>query len=420
MARPIHLLTPAKVRSNQPGFFADGGGLYLLVTPGANGRVSKSWVFRYFDNRRERQMGLGSERDVSLAEARLKALEARKLRLEGIDPIEHKRAQRAARALDDARKVRTFQQCAKEYLDQFDGGWKSRKHHRQWHQTLQDYILPVLGPLDVNAINTELVLQILRPIWTTKPESASRIRGRIETVLDFAGRNGENPARWKGHLEHRLPRRNKLRDIEPMAAMPWNEMPALMATLRTRTDVATLALRFCILTACRSGEVLGAVWSEIDLEQRLWTIPGTRMKRDKPHKVPLSDEAIGILEYLHSIRSGDLVFPCGQNAMLRALRELNGDVTVHGFRSSFRDWAAECTDVPDRVIEMALAHAVGDATMRAYLRSDQFERRRALMALWASYLAGANNVVRFAGGKQEPSENTQEIEPQAAETVSVA
>jgi integrase len=419
MARPIHLLTPAKVRSNQAGFFADGGGLYLLVTPGANGRVSKSWVFRYFNNRRERQMGLGSVRDRSLAEARERAAEARQLRLDGIDPIEHKRARKAAQAIGEAKK-RTFEQCAKQYLEQFDGGWKSKKHHDQWRQSLRTYILPVLGPLDVTAIDTELVLRVIQPIWTMKPESASRIRGRIETILDFAGRNGENPARWKGHLEHRLPRHNKARLVKPMAAVPWGEMPALIATLRTRTDVTALALRFCILTACRSGEVLGAAWSEIDLEQRMWTIPGTRMKRDKPHKVPLSDEALGILEYLHSIRSGDRIFPRGQNAMMRALRELRGNVTVHGFRSSFRDWAAECTDVPDRVIEMALAHAVGDATMRAYLRTDQFERRRALMSLWASYLVGANNVVRFAGGKQEPSENTKEIEPQAADSISVA
>jgi integrase len=419
MARPIHLLTPAKVRSNQPGMWSDGGGLYLLVTPGANGRVSKSWVFRYFNNRRERQMGLGSVRDRSLAEAREKAAQARQLRLEGIDPIEHKRARKAAQALGEAKK-RTFEQCAKQYLEQFDGGWKSKKHHDQWRQTLRVYILPVLGPLDVDAIDTELVLRVLQPIWTTKPETASRIRGRIETVLDFAGRNGENPARWKGHLEHRLPRRNKLRDIEPMPAMPWREMPTFWAQLCERTDIAALALRFAILTAGRSGEVMGATWSEIDLEQRLWTIPGARMKRDKPHKVPLSDEAIDILEYLHAIRSGDRVFPRGRNAMFRALRELNGSVTVHGFRSSFRDWAAECTDVPDRVIEMALAHAVGDATMRAYLRTDQFERRRALMSLWASYLAGASNVVRFAGGKQEPSENTKEIEPQAADSLSVA
>jgi integrase len=420
MARPIHLLTPAKVRSNQPGFFADGGGLYLLVTPGANGRTSKSWVFRYFHGRKERQMGLGSVRDRSLADAREKAAQARQLRLDGIDPLEHKRAQRASKALAGAHKVRTFQQCAKEYLDQFDGGWKSRKHHRQWHQTLQDYILPVLGPLDVNAVDTEIVLQVLRPIWVAKPETASRIRGRIETVLDFAGRNGENPARWKGHLEHRLPKHKKDRLVKPMPAMPWREMPVFWARLRERTDIAALALRFAILTACRSGEVLGATWDEIDPEQMLWVIPGARMKRDKEHRVPLSNEAIGIIRQLATVRHSDRIFPCGVNGMLDVLRELHPTVTVHGFRSTFRDWAAECTDLPDRTIEMALAHAVGSAVTRAYLRTSEIERRSTLMSLWARFLGGTDNVVRFAGGKQEPNENTKEIEPQVAETVSVA
>jgi integrase len=420
MAREIHRLTPARVRSNKLGRHADGGGLYLDVSAGSNGSINKSWIFRYADNGRQHEMGLGSLQTVSLAEAREKALECRKLRLENVDPLEHKRAQRAARALDGARKVRTFQQCAKEYLDQFDGGWKSRKHHRQWHQTLQDYILPVLGPLDVNAINTELVLQILRPIWTTKPETASRIRGRVETVLDFAGRNGENPARWKGHLEHRLPKHKKDRLVKSMPAMPWREMPVFWARLHERTDIAALALRFAILTACRSGEVLGATWDEIDPEQMLWVIPGARMKRDKEHRVPLSNEASGIIRQLATVRHSDRIFPCGVNGMLDVLRELHLTATVHGFRSTFRDWAAECTDQPDRVIEMALAHAVGDATMRAYLRTDQFERRRALMALWAAYLAGTSNVVELAGGTHKHRENTKENKSAVADSVSVA
>jgi len=419
--REIHRLSPARVRSNKIGFHADGGGLYLDVSAGSNGTANKSWIFRYFDGRRERQMGLGSARDISLGEAREKALECRKLRVENIDPIEHRRALRAAQALSGAGKIRTFQQVAAEYLEQFDGGWKSRKHHAQWHQSLRAYILPVLGPLDVNAVNTELVLQVLRPLWTSKPETAARVRGRIETVLDFAGRNGENPARWKGHLEHKLPKHQKARLIKPMPAMHWREMPAFMAQVRGRTDIAALALRFCILTAARTSEVLGATWDEIDLEERLWTVPGARMKRDKAHKVPLSDEAISIPEYLASIRHDARVFPCGPNAMRRVLQDLRPNVTVHGFRSTFRDWAAECTDVPDRVIEMALAHAVGDSTMRAYLRTDQFERRRHLMSLWASHLNGANAVVGFTRGEQPPrGENVSEITPRAEDTVSVA
>jgi len=404
--RPIHTLSPARARTNKPGFYSDGGGLYLDVSLGANGTANRSWIFRYKGHDgKEHQIGLGSARDINLALARELATEQRVLRARGIDPLEHKRARRAAKALGDAKKVRTFQQTAMQYLEQFDGGWKSHKHHAQWHQSLRDYILPTLGALDVNAIDTDLVLSVLQPLWNTKPETASRVRGRIETVLDFAGRNGENPARWKGHLEHKLPKHNKSRLVKPMPAMPWRSMPEFMAELRSRSDIGALALQFAILTACRSGEVLGAEWSEIDFEQRLWTIPGPRMKRDKAHKVPLSDDAMRILEYLREVCQDDHVFPCGENAMLRTLRELRASITVHGFRSTFRDWAAECTDVPDRVIEMALAHAVGDATMRAYLRTDQFERRRTLMALWAAYLAGqtSTNVVELRKDQELPA-----------------
>ncbi len=402
--RPIHNLSPARARTNKPGFYSDGGGLYLDVSLGANGTANRSWIFRYKGHDgKEHQIGLGSARDISLALARELATEQRVLRARGIDPLEHKRAQRAAKALGDAKKTRTFAQRAVEYLRQFDGNWKSRKHHQQWHQSLRDYILPVLGPLDVTAIDTELVLQVIQPIWNTKPESASRIRGRIETILDFAGRNGENPARWKGHLEHKLPKHNKSRLVKPMPAMPWREVPAFMAQLRPRSDIGALALRLCVLTACRTDEVLDADWSEISFEQRLWTIPGVRMKRDREHRVPLSDEALSILKYLAELRHDARIFPCGPNAMLRTLKELHPTLTVHGFRSTFRDWAAECTDVPDRVIEMALAHAVGDATMRSYLRTDQFERRRTLMSLWASYLSGSNTVVELRRDQELPA-----------------
>jgi integrase len=250
-----------------------------------------------------------------------------------------------------------------------------------------------LGELDVAGVTTEDVMRVLQPIWSSKPETASRVRGRIERVLAFAGVD-PNPARWRGHLQYRLAARNKARSVKHLAALDWREMPAFMAQLRELEDIQAAALQFAILTAGRTGEVLGATWREIDLEARTWTIPKERMKRDREHRVPLSDAALEVLERMAAIRHADRIFPVGTKAMLACLRTLRGAVTVHGFRSSFRDWTSENSNVPDRVVEAALAHVIGDATEAAYRRGDLFERRRELMHAWATYLAGdVSNVV---------------------------
>src|SRR5215471_8297918 len=294
MPRTLHRLTDARVkRVRKPGMYCDGGGLYLNVGTGADGAITKSWIFRFNDGR-ERQMGLGALAIVGLAEARQRAVQARKLRLDGIDPIEHRRRQRAAQREAEAR-VRTFQQVANEYLLRFEPSWKNWCHTVQWRVTLADYVYPVLGGMDVEKITTDDVLRVLLPIWGAKPETASRVRGRIESVLSFAGID-PNPARWRGHLEHRLAKRNRARDVKHLAALDWREMPAFMAELRNRDfDIAALALEFAVMTACRAGEVLGATWDEVDLQDRTWTIPKARMKRDREHRVPLSDDAVAVL-----------------------------------------------------------------------------------------------------------------------------
>jgi integrase len=381
--RGIHRLKPIQVRSAKPGMYADGGGLYLRVH--ATGR---SWVFRF----RGRQMGLGPVHTVSLAEARERAREARQRLQDGIDPIEHRRRQRLAQAVDEV-SFRSFEDAAEDYLTRFEGSWKSKRHWEQWRQSLDDYILPALGELDVASIDTEHVMRVLTPLWQPKPETASRVRGRIERVLAFAGVD-PNPARWRGHLEYRLAARNKARDVKHLAALPWREMPAFMAQLCELTDIPAGALTFTVLTACRIGEVLGALWSEIDFADRTWTIAKERMKRDRPHRVPLSDAAMEVLERMEAIRHDARIFPASAQTVRFTLRRLRDGVTVHGFRSSFRDWASEVSNAPDRVVEAALAHVVGDATEAAYRRGDLFERRRELMHAWATYLAGGvSNVV---------------------------
>jgi integrase len=383
MARGIHRLTPVQVRNAKPGMHCDGGGLYLRVSPDG-----ASWVFRF----KGRYMGLGSVRTWSLAQARERAQQARQLVGDGIDPIEHRRRERAQR---DSRRAsfRSFRSVAAEYLSRFEASWKNRRHWQQWHETLDRYIFPIIGELDVATIATEDVMRVLQPIWQAKPETASRVRGRIERVLAFAGID-PNPARWRAHLEYRLAGRNKARDTKHLAALPWREMPAFMARLRELDGIPAAALQFAILTAVRTGEVLGATWSEVDLVDHTWTIPKSRMKRDREHRIPLSDAALEILERMAAIRHSDRVFPIGGREMLKSLRTLRPDVTVHGFRSSFRDWASEVSNAPDRVVEAALAHVIGDQTEAAYRRGDLFQRRRELMAAWAAYLAGpATNVV---------------------------
>jgi integrase len=397
----------AVTRATKPGMYGDGGGLYLQVGPGG----AKSWIYRFTLNGKQRYFGLGSAA-IPLRRARELAAEARQLRAEGIDPIEHRRSERLAAQVASA-KVMTFQQCAEAYIAAHESGWHNPKHRAQWHSTLATYVYPVFGSLPVGEVNTGLVLQCLQPIWSSKIETASRLRGRVESILDWAKvaeyRSGENPARWRGHLDKLLPARGKVRKVEHYAALPYAQMPGFIAELRCRQGVSALALELTILCASRTGEAIGARWDEFDLPAGIWTIPVKRMKKSgNAHRVPLSSRAVEIIRSRYEKRESEFVFPgarigqpLSKTAMLKLL-ELMGraDLTVHGFRSSFRDWAAECTSFPAEVAEMALAHTVGSAVEKAYRRGDLFEKRRALMAAWSDYCTrpadDAGKVVPFA------------------------
>ena len=409
MARTGKLTALKADKVKASGYYGDGGGLFLQVSRYG----TKSWVFRFKANGRLREMGLGSLDTYSLAEARERARNCRKLRDEGKDPIEERNAARLAVKLE-ATKAITFEQCAERYIAAHRAGWRNGKHRDQWSSTLETYVNPIIGALPVQAIDTTLVMKAVEPIWNEKPETASRVRGRIEAILDWATargfRAGENPARWRGHLDKLLPKKTKVRRIEHHAALPYREIAAFVAELRSQEGIAARALEFAILTAARTGEVIGALWGELDLADRLWTIPAERMKADKEHRVPLSDAAIAILEDLQRTRHGDYVFPGGRAgrpisnmAMTMTLRRMGrGELTVHGFRSSFRDWAAERTGFPAEVAEMALAHAVSDKVEAAYRRGDLFQKRRQLMDAWARYCATpapAGKVVSFAAAK---------------------
>jgi integrase len=377
--------------------YADGGGLYLRVTPDG----TKNWVFRYMLDGRPRWMGLGPLALYSLQEARAKALEARKLRHEGLDPIDTRRAQRARARLDAAKAI-TFRECAASYIRAHRAAWRNSKHAGQWAMTLKTYAEPMIGMLPVQSVDTALVLKVLEPIWTEKPETASRLRQRIEKILDYAKvrgyREGENPARWRGHLDKLLPSISKVRKVEHHAALPYAALPAFLTRLREQEGTAALALEFAILTAARTGEVIGARWSEIDLLAKVWTVSAGRMKAGKEHRVPLSDRALAILAASKPTNSAaeigqQFVFaggkpglPLSNMAFLMLLRRMGrNDLTAHGFRSTFRDWCAERTNLPSEVAEMALAHTVGDKVEAAYRRGDMFERRRRLMQQWATF-----------------------------------
>jgi integrase len=408
--RTVNRLSSTKVKNAKPGpdgrtiLLCDGGGLWLQTSAGKDGQVTKSWIFRYAvagtkvsrtgrEYRRERQMGLGPLHTVGLAEAREMARQARLLVLQGKDPIDERDTTRSAAAAAQGKHV-TFDQTAEAYLQKYEDGWKNRVHRTQWRTTLRDFISPVLGKLDVQAIDTEAVLRVLDPIWAKTPETASRIRGRIEKVLDFAGRNGSNPARWKGHLEHRLPKRDKASSVKNLAALPYEQMAAFMRELRAVNSIAAKALEFVILTATRTGETAGALWAEINLDKRTWTIPVGRLKRpgeqeDKSHCIPLSDAALEVLRYMAEIRQDDRVFAIGRHAMRLVLNDLRPNVTVHGFRSSFRSWSGGCTNHPRDVCETALGHAVGSAVERAYQRDALLAKRRVLMQEWADFCGRA-------------------------------
>ncbi|MEE9588856.1 MAG: integrase arm-type DNA-binding domain-containing protein, partial [Hyphomicrobiaceae bacterium] len=403
MGRSIHRLTAVKVSSlRKSGYYSDGGGLYLRVKPSG----SKSWVYRFMLAGRRRDAGLGRYPSVGLARAREKAEESRRLVVGGIDPIEQRAAQRETERLEAARAI-TFEECAKAYIESHEAGWRNPKHRQQWRNTLSAYVFPTMGSQSVSAIDTDMVLAVLSPIWTTKPETASRVRGRIEAILDWARvrgyRDGENPARWRGCLKHLLPAKSKVHTVEHHAALPYVEIGQLMAELREQTSDSAKALQFLVLTATRTGETLGARWDEIDLLTKLWVIPAERMKGGTTHRVPLSPRAIAIIKEMAEIRQSDFVFagakqgrPLSSMALAMLLRRMgHGDITVHGLRSSFRDWAAETTNFPNHVVEMALAHAVGDKVEAAYRRGDMFDKRKRLMDVWATFCgrrASANVV----------------------------
>jgi integrase len=399
MARTLNRLSALKVeRTKRPGMYADGGGLYLRVAEGG----SKQWIFRYVTNGRLRDMGIGPCHTLTLAVARERATEARKLRLEGIDPIAHKHAQRAAGVVAAANAM-TFRQCAEGFIQDNAKKWDNVKHREQWERTLVKYVYPTLGNLPVASIDTPLVLKVVKPLWERIPDTASRVRGRIENVLGWATvhhfRLGDNPARWNQHLEHALPARAEVAKTEHHAALPYAEAPAFMRELRQRDSVTARCLEFIALTATRLNEARYATWSEIDLTDRVWTVPGERMKGSKKtrkeHKVPLSDAAIAVLKEMLAIRQSDYVFPgsragrpVGKNEPLKLAKSISGiDITAHGMRSTFRDWAAECTSFPREVAEMALAHTIPNAVEAAYRRGDLFEKRRKLMQAWADFCA---------------------------------
>ena len=398
----------AKIKEGAPGRWAVGEGAYLQVSK-VGKHATASWLLRYQRDGRGRHMGLGPVGLLSLSEARDRARDARRLLLDGIDPLEAKAAKRRQASLATARGV-TFEHCAGRYIKSHAAGWRNPKHKAQWNATLETYAYPHFGEIAVADVDTGLVLKALEPIWATKPETASRVRGRIEAVLDWSKargyREGENPARWRGHLDKLLPARRKVRKVEHHAALPYVDAPAFMDDLRQREGMAARALEFAILTAARTGEVIGAEWSEIDFDAQLWTISADRMKGRRQHRVPLSDRAIEILSALPRVEGSPYLFPGARKgrplsnmALLMMLRRMGrDDLTAHGFRSCFRDWAAETTGYPGDLVEMALAHVVSNATEAAYRRGDMFDKRRRLMNDWFRFCAAVDGSGAITSG----------------------
>jgi integrase len=395
MARSINRLSDRAVRSEKAkGLYPDGGGLYLQVGPTG----SKSWIFRYKIGGRAKDMGLGALGHVSLAEAREKAVEVRRLRGQGKDPLTERDTQRAREKLAAAHAT-TFRDCAERLITSHETGWRNAKHRQQWRNTMATYAYPVLGDLSIADIDTTLVLRVLEPIWASKTETASRLRGRIEAVLSWAKARGlresENPAQWRGHLDQLLPKRSKVRAVTHHPALHYKCVPAFITKLRARNGITPRALEFTIIAASRTGETLGATFDEFDLDARVWVVPPSRMKGAKEHRVPLSQRAIEIVEEMATMRLSDFVFPgvkrgkpLSDMSLLMLLRELHPGVTTHGFRSSFKDWAAETTDFSDHVSEAALAHASADKVRQAYARGTLFAKRRELMEEWSNYCVG--------------------------------
>ena len=424
MAKTLEKLSPLKVeRLKTPGLHSDGGGLYLQIS--ATG--ARSWIFRYRMGGRKtpRDMGLGSLNDVSLAAARLNAAAKRGQIQQGIDPIEARKRDKVVAALDLSKAI-TFKDCAEAYIAAHREGWRNEKHAAQWTATLEAYAYPKLGKLPVRDVDVGHVLKVLEQkcddlegkptFWSGKTETASRIRGRIEVILDWAKvrqyRAGENPARWRGNLEHSLPARNKVQKVTHHAALPYAEMGTFMQSLRHEEATAARALEFLILTATRTSEAIGVRWDEIDQDKALWVIPADRMKTGKEHRIPLSAPALAIIKQLAKTKESEFVFPgvkkgkaLSTNALLKHLTRMDrNDITAHGFRSTFRDWAAESTNYPRDVAEMALAHTIGDKVEAAYRRGDLMEKRKRMMDDWAKFcgtIAKAGNVVAINQGKRK-------------------
>jgi integrase len=405
MAHQLNRLTARTVAAaTKPGLYADGGGLYLRVGRGG----TKSWCLRYMLEGKAREMGLGGLAKIGLADARKKAAAQRLLLVDKIDPLERRQAENSAKKVEGARSI-TFAQCARAYIDSHSAGWRNAKHAQQWTNTLATYALPQFGSVPVNDVDVAMVMKVLEPLWTTKSETAGRVRGRIEAVLDWAKargfRAGENPARWRGHLSNLLPARSKMRAVKHHPALPYSEIGTFMAALRQREGAAAAALAFLILTASRTNEVIGARWPEIDVGTRLWAVPGARMKSGREHRVPLTSAVIMILEQMRG-QDEEFLFPgtragrgLSNMALLKVLERMGrGDLTAHGFRASFKTWATERTNFPRELVEAALAHVLGDKTEAAYQRGDMLEKRRRLMESWAEFCAKrvpANTVVRL-------------------------
>jgi integrase len=395
MIRSIHRLTAMSVtKQKAPGAYADGGGLWLQVTDSG----SKSWSFRFMLNGRAREMGLGPLHTIDLTSAREGARKCRELLLQRVDPIEHRTSGRTASLLASS-TAKTFDECADAYIAAKRHGWSNSKHADQWTNTLKTYASPKFGSLPVQAVDTEAIVRALNQIWTAKTETATRVRQRVEAVLDWATvsgfRKGENPARWSGHLEHKLTDPAKLKNVVNLPALPHKEIASFLVDLRKQPGVAARAMEFMILTAARTGEVRGAVWPEIDVEEKAWLIPAERMKMKREHRVPLCDRAVAILTEMkqHQAPEQPFVFPGGKKgkalpngALLALLKRMERtDITPHGFRSTFRDWASDCTSYPHEVQEMALAHLIKNKAEAAYRRGDLFDKRRQMMADWERY-----------------------------------
>jgi integrase len=396
MAKTLARLSALKVNSLKArGMHADGGGLYLQITDTG----AKSWIYRFTLNGRLRDMGLGSATDISLADARTRAAECRRLRSHGIDPIESRKQTREQATLDAAHSI-SFRECAEAFIASHEASWRNDKHKAQWGSSLKMYAYPPFGRISVQTIDTALVMKALQPIWGTKTSTAARVRGRIERVLDWASargyRKGDNPARWRGHLENLLPVPTKIAKVKHHNALPFANMPDFVKKLRSQPGVAALGLEFLILTGTRTSESLLAQWDEIHEATAIWTIPGSRMKAGKDHRVPLSKAALALLARARPLSKGDYVFesarrscPMSNMAFLALLHRMDRfDITTHGFRSTFRDWVSECTSHTGEVAEMALAHVVDNKVEAAYRRGDLFEKRKKLMEDWARFCDG--------------------------------